>query len=122
MVVDLLRRLEIKMKVKEIVEKLDLKVLCGENYIDKEIEGAYTCDLLSWVMSHGNKGNVWITVQVHPNVVAVASLLEFSCIVIPEDIEVEPVSLAKAEGEGIPILRSKESAYTISGKLKEMGL
>jgi serine kinase of HPr protein (carbohydrate metabolism regulator) len=110
------------MKVRDIVDRLDLKVLAGEGFIDKEIAGAYTCDLLSWVMSHGNRGNAWVTVQVHPNIVAIAVLLEFSCIIIPEEIEVEKISLEKAEVEGIPILHSKENAFTICGKLKEMGL
>lgn len=110
------------MKVKDIIEKLELKILCGEKDIEKTVAGAYTCDLLSWVMSHGNKGNAWVTVQVHPNVVAIAVLLEFSCIIIPENIEVEPVSLQKAEEEGIPVLQSKDDAYTICGKLKGMGL
>ena len=110
------------MKVKEIVEKLNLKVLCGSDYLHKEIEGAYTCDLLSWVMSHGNKGNAWITVQVHPNVVAVAVLLELSCVIIPEDIEVDEISIQRAQSEGIPILVSKENAYSICSKLNELGI
>lgn len=110
------------MKVKDIVESLKLKVLCGEEFLEKEVEGGYTCDLLSWVMSHGNKGNAWVTVQVHPNVIAIAVLLEFSCIIIPEDIEVEGVSIEKAIGEGIPILQASESAFTICGKLKDLGI
>lgn len=109
-------------RVRDLVEKLDLKVLCCKDYLEKEVQGAYTCDLLSWVMSHGNKGNAWITVQVHPNVVAVAVLLEFSCIIIPEEIGVEEISLQKAESEGIPILVSKENAYSICSKLSELGI
>ena len=110
------------MKVKDIVKELNLIVLSGQSNLEKEIEGAYTCDLLSWVMSHGNKGMAWVTVQVHPNVVAIAVLLEFSCIIIPEDIPVEKISLEKSEAEGIPILMSSESAYSICGKLKKMGI
>lgn len=110
------------MKVRDIVEKLELSVVCGEAFLDKEVSGAYTCDLLSWVMSHGVKNNIWITVQVHPNVVAVAVLLEFSCIIIPENIDVEAVSVAKAESEGIPILRSDKNGYEICKVLSEMGI
>ena len=110
------------MKVREIVDQLGLKVLCGEEKLENEIAGGYTCDLLSWVMSHGNKGDAWITVQVHPNVIAVAVLLEFSCIIIPESIEVEPTSIAKAKDEGIPVLQAKDSAFIICGKLKELGV
>jgi serine kinase of HPr protein (carbohydrate metabolism regulator) len=110
------------MKVKEIVNKLNLKVICGEENLEKEVTGGYTCDLLSWVMSHGNSGDAWITVQVHPNVIAVAVLLEFSCIIIPEDIEVEATSIAKAKEAGIPILQGTDSAYEICGKLKGLGI
>lgn len=110
------------MKVKDIIEGLNLNIICGEAFVDKEISGAYTCDLLSWVMSHGCKNNIWVTVQVHPNVVAVAVLLEFSCIIIPENIDVEAVSKQKAESEGIPILSSKDNGYVICKKLSEMGI
>jgi serine kinase of HPr protein (carbohydrate metabolism regulator) len=110
------------MKVSEIVNKLNLSVICGEERLGNEVTGGYTCDLLSWVMSHGSSGDAWITVQVHPNVIAVAVLLEFSCIIIPESIEVEATSIAKANEAGIPILQSKDSAYEICGKLKELGV
>jgi serine kinase of HPr protein (carbohydrate metabolism regulator) len=110
------------MKIKEIVDKLGLKIICGEENLENEITGGYSCDLLSWVMSHGSKGDAWITVQVHPNVIAVAVLLEFSCIIIPESIEVEPTSMLKAKNEGIPILQSKDSAFEICGKLKGLGV
>lgn len=111
-----------KMKVKEMAEKLGCKILTGEEGLDKDVEGVYVSDLLSWVMSHGNKSNVWITVQIHPNVVAVATLLEFSCILVPEGIEVEKVTIEKAIQEKIPVLQAMDSAYTLCGKLKEFGI
>ena len=110
------------MKVKDIIKKLNLKVLSGENKIENDIEGVYINDLLSYVMAHGNKNNIWITVQIHPNIVAVASLAEFSCIIIPENISVEKITVEKAEQEGICILQSTEDAYTICGRLKEVGI
>lgn len=108
------------MIVKDIIEKLNLKVLAGEAGINNEVNGVYCCDLLSWVMSHGNKSNAWITVQVHPNIVAVALLLEFSCIIIPEEIEVEKATLDKAENENIPVLQSMESGYKICTSLNKL--
>lgn len=110
------------MKVKDIIEKLQLKVLAGSEGLENEAAGVYISDLLSWVMSNGNKGNVWITVQAHPNIIAVASLLEFSCIIVPEDVEIEEITVEKANGENIPILQSNESGYELCSKLKELGL
>jgi serine kinase of HPr protein (carbohydrate metabolism regulator) len=110
------------LKTENIIKELGLTVLAGGNALEKDINGIYCCDLLSWVMSHGSRGNAWITVQIHPNVVAVASLLEFSCIIVPELIDVEKVTLEKANQENIPILQSKENAYKICSMLHDLGL
>ena len=110
------------MKVKDICEKLGLKLLGGAEGLDRDAQGVYICDLLSWVMSHGFKGNVWITVQTHSNIIAVASLLDMSCIIIPEEIEVEADTVKKADEEGIPLLVSNQSAFDISKILIELGV
>lgn len=110
------------MKVREIADKLGLKPLTEDCGLERQITGAYCGDLLSWVMSHGSKDNIWVTVQVHPNIVAVAVLVEFSCIIIPEEIEVDKITLEKARQEGIAILHSRDNAYEICGKLKAEGV
>ncbi len=110
------------MKVREIVENLKLKPLTGEVGLDREVQGAYCGDLLSWVMSHGLRNNIWITVQVHPNIVAVAVLVEFPCIIIPEEIEVDNITLEKARNEGIAILHSPDNAFEICSRLKAAGV
>lgn len=110
------------MKVKDLIDALNLTSKTGDTGLDNDASMIYCCDLLSWVMSHGSKGNIWITVQVHPNIVAVASLLEFSCIIVPENIEVDPVTIAKAKEQNIPILQSELNAVELCYKLKELGV
>ncbi|GFR34600.1 DRTGG domain-containing protein [Thermobrachium celere] len=110
------------MKVRDIVNALSFEVLAGEEGLDREVKGVYTCDLLSWVMSHGKQNNAWITVQVHPNIIAVATLLEFSCVIIPEEIEVEESTIKKANDEKIPVLKSKLNAYEICIELNKLGV
>lgn len=110
------------MIVSEVVERAGLKVLAGESGLSKELTGVYICDLLSWVMAHGEKGDAWITVQTHSNIVAVAVLLELSCIIIPEEIEVEEDTLKKAEEEGIPMLQSALGAYELAKYFCKLGI
>lgn len=110
------------MKVSDASEKMGLKLLTGGAGMDKELTGAYICDLLSWVMSHGKKGDAWITVQTHSNIIAVALLLELGCIIVPEGIEVEGDTLEKADAEGIPVFQSGLSAYGIAKELCKMGI
>lgn len=102
------------MKIKELVDSLQLKVLTNNKGLDKEISGVYICDLLSWVMSHANKGDIWITVHTHINIVAVALLVEIACIIVPEGIEVEESTINKANEEGIVLLSSDKTAYQIA--------
>jgi len=99
------------MRVAELAARLDAKIITGDNGTDREIKGVYCCDLLSWVMSHADKGSAWITVHTHMNIVAVAVLTELSCIIIPEGIEAEEATVRKAAEEGIPILSTGLTAY-----------
>lgn len=110
------------MTVKEMCEKLGLRPLTGECGMDREVSGAYIGDLLSWVMAHAQKGDVWITIQTHTNIIAVASLLELSSIIISEDAEVEEETIKKAVDENIPVLVSAQSAFMISKGLINAGL
>jgi serine kinase of HPr protein (carbohydrate metabolism regulator) len=110
------------MKVVDAGEKLGMKLLAGGEGLNKELTGVYICDLLSWVMSHGKKGDAWITVQTHSNIIAVAVLLELGCVIVPEGIEVEAETLQKAENEGIPVFQSNNSAYELAKELYKMGI
>lgn len=109
------------MTVNELAKLIDARLLnaaAGEN----EVQCGYACDLLSWVMAHGSDGMAWITVQTHMNVIAVASLHEMSCVIIPEGIAVEQEVLDKAAEEGIAVLGTGLDAYRICGKMAEAGI
>ena len=108
------------MKVKDIVDKLELSVLGGSAGLQNEITGAYTCDLLSDVMGNIEDGNVWITLQTHKNVMAVASLRDSSAIILVRGYQPEADMLEKANEEGLPVLSTKMGAFEVSGKLYQL--
>jgi hypothetical protein len=110
------------MKVRDLVQGMNCVVLAGESQLERDVNGGYVCDLLSWVMAHGQNGMAWITVQTHVNIIAVASLLDLACVIIPENIRVDAATIAKAEEEGIPLLSSSKSAFELCGKMHEMGI
>ena len=62
------------MTVRELAAALDLSTLTGQGHLDREVTGGYASDLLSCVMAGARAGDVWVTLQGHANVVAVASL------------------------------------------------
>lgn len=78
---------------------------------DKEISGAYIGDLLSWVMGKASPSNAWITIMSNVNVIAVATLVDVSCIVLAEDVVFDEELLTVAMEKGVNVLSTSLSAY-----------
>jgi serine kinase of HPr protein (carbohydrate metabolism regulator) len=108
------------MKIREIIEKLQLKALAGQENLDVDVTGGYTSDLLSDVIANSNEGNLWITLQIHQNTIAVARLKDLAGIIIVNNREPDEDTLKKANEENVPVLCSQEMAFEISGKLYEL--
>lgn len=108
------------MTVKDLKEKLGLIVFSGETGLDKTIEGGYVSDLLSDVMGHAEMNNVWVTLQTHKNIMAIASLKELSAIVLVKGLAPDEDCIKQSNEEGIPILGTKEETFEITGKIYEL--
>jgi predicted transcriptional regulator len=108
------------MTVQEITEALNLTIYTTGTGMEREIEGGYVSDLLSDVMGFAREGEVWITLQSHVNVVAIASLKELAAIILVKDIKPNEAVLKKAEEEGIPVLGTGEETFIVSGKLFQL--
>lgn len=110
------------MKLRELVKKFNLEAKCAANGLDRKIEGGYVSDLLSDVIANGKAGDLWVTLQIHQNIVAVASLNNLAAIVIVNGRQPEENTIEKAENEGIPIMVSKMSAFELVGRLYSAGI
>ena len=105
------------MKIEDLVQALQLEVKCGKDYLNREVTGGYTGDLLSDVMGNAREGYIWITRQVHQNIVAVASLKELAGLILINSCQPAPDTLEKAEAEKIPVMVSGLPAFEISGQI-----
>jgi len=103
------------MNVKELAVKANLKIISGEMGLGAKIKGGYTCDLLSDVMGHAEQGYVWITLQTHKNVMAIASLKDLAAIILVKGLTPETDTLEQSNEENIPILSTELEAFEISG-------
>ena len=98
------------MTVNNLAEKIGLKPLllpCGE----REVNGVYCGDLLSWVMGRAECDNAWITIMSNVNVVAVASLLDVSCVILAEGVNLDEDAQKAAAEKQINVLVSDKSTY-----------
>ncbi len=110
------------MTVNEIIKKLKLKVRAGKNNLDAEITGGYSSDLLSDVLANSKQGNIWITLQIHKNIIAIASMKELCGIIIINSREPEKETISKAEEENLPVLISEMPAFELIGRLYTLGI
>ena len=108
------------MKVDEIL-KLEIKQI--NNVTTKNnIDSVYIGDLLSFVMANGKEGALWITVQKHINVVAVAQLNDFSGILFVQNSYPDEDTIIKATELEIPLFISNKDAFSIIRDLISLGL
>ncbi len=84
--------------------------------------GGYTSDLLSCVMANAIHQGVWVTLQAHANIVAVAALLDLCAVIITEGAMPDPATIAKANQEGVVLLSTPKPSFCVVGKLWEMGI
>jgi len=110
------------MKLQEIIDSLSLKVETPSADLDKEVSGAYVSDMMSDVMGNAKDGFLWITIQVHLNIIAVASLKNLSGIILVNNRVPAEDTLKKAIEENIPIMTTPLSAFDLVGMLYGLGL
>ena len=96
------------MKLEEIVKTVGMRV--------------ETSDLLSDVMANSKEGDIWVTLQVHPNIIAVATLKELAGIIIVQGKKPDEETIKKAQQEGVPLMVTEFQAFEIIGKLYQLGI
>jgi hypothetical protein len=111
------------MNLQEIIDSLELHLLTDQkDFSQVVLTSGYSADLLSCVMSGAKHQSVWVTLQCHNNIVAVAALLDLTAIIITEGAQPEPETIAKANEENVTLFSTSKRSFEICGRLWQMGL
>lgn len=111
------------MTLKDIIETLHLTVLTEQkDFAAIRPTSGYTSDMLSCVMAGAQHDGVWITLQAHNNIVAVAAMLGLSAVIITEDAQPESATIQKANQEEVVLLSTPKQSFDVAGRLWEMGI
>lgn len=103
------------MDINSIIDSLNLTIFSSGK--EKIVENGYTSDLLSVVLAKAPKKSLWITVQRHLNIIAVASIRELTGIIICNNLIPDEEVIKKSNEEGLWLLGTDLDPFTISGKL-----
>ena len=109
------------MIVQDLVAELGLQVHSAGD-VQRAVTGGYSSDLLSCVMAGAKAGNVWVTLQAHPNVVAVASLLDLAAVVVSEGVVPDMETIERAQENGVTVLSSPATSYALVARLATLGI
>lgn len=110
------------MLLTELIERLGLEQRTGAAPEGVEVTGGYSSDLLSDVIGNARAGSIWVTIQIHQNIVAVGTLLGLSAIVIAGGAQPEEKTIEKANEEGVRILTTDTNAFNVAGMIYEQGI
>lgn len=109
--------------LQDLIDTLGLTVLTQPQDFSQLLpQGGYASDLLSCVMAGACHQGVWVTLQAHGNIVAVAALLDLVAIIITEGAAPDETTIARANAEGIALLSTNQPSFAIVGRLWELGL
>ena len=106
----------------DVIEKLSLEAVSSLGELNRPVTGGYATDLLSCAMRGAKKDFLWVTLQSHVNVIAVAGLLNLSAVVITEGNRPSPETIAQAEKEKVILLLTPKDTFSIVGQLHLLGI
>ncbi len=101
----------------QVRDALGAQILVGNDLARRPVAGGYACDMLSWVMSHAQPTDVWMTILNSINVIAVAVLTDCACVLLTEGVELPPDVAARAQDKGVVVLGTQASTYEASAQL-----
>jgi hypothetical protein len=107
-------------KLNEVIKRLGLAICTHPEKGEVEVTGGYAGDLLSDVIANSEAGNVWVTIQIHPNIVAVAVLKDLAAVILANGREPQDDTMGKAREQGVTLATSRLPVFELAGRLYEM--
>ena len=108
------------MTLREMATALELTIVSDTAALDEPLAGGYVSDLLSHVMGQAKAGQVWVTMQAHQNIVAVASLVGLGAVIVTSGVMPEELTVKKAIDQEVALCMTNLSTYEVAGRLYQL--
>ncbi len=110
------------MKISQMQELLEARVLCCEENIGKHVYSACGCDLMSDVLAFVKDQAVLLTGLVNPQVIRTAEMMDMICVVFVRSKVPTQEMIDLARESGIVLMVSDKRLYEACGLLYSNGL
>jgi len=110
------------MDIKEICDIVGAKVVCGEQFMDKQIENGFASDLMSDVLTLDTDDLLLITGLTNMQTLRTAEMADVSCVLFVRDKRVTNEMKKLALENEMVLLECKYSMFKTIGMLYQAGL
>lgn len=110
------------MKISTLKELLDADILCGEEFLERDVHSACGSDMMSDVLAFVKDQAVLMTGLVNLQVIRTAEMMDMICIVFVRSKRPTPEMIEAANDSGIVLLATKKRMYDACGTLYVNGL
>lgn len=110
------------MKISEIRDLLDAKVVAGEDVLGHDVTSACCSDMMSDVLAYVKDQGVLITGLVNPQVIRTANMMDMVCVVFVRSKVPTEEMIELAKECGIAVMCTAKRAFEASGILYSAGL
>jgi len=110
------------MRLKDVAETLNGRIVCGKDQIDKEVEFAFASDLMSDVLTVQKDNMILLTGLANVQALRTAEMSDISCIVLVRNKKATEDMLKLGKESGIVIIECSCSMFKASGMLYNNGL
>jgi hypothetical protein len=112
----------VNMKLKDVAEMLNGRIVCGKEQLDKEIEFAFSSDLMSDVLTIQKDNMLLLTGLANVQALRTAEMSDICCIVLVRNKKASEDMLRLGKESGIVIIECPCSMFKASGLLYNNGL
>lgn len=110
------------MKLAEVQKAIEAEVLCGAEWLDREVWSACGSDLMSDVLAFTKEQTLLLTGLTNIQVIRTAEISDLACILFVRGKRPGHDVIELARKKGIPLLLTKRSMYEACGLLYRDGL
>ena len=110
------------MTVRDIKDILGARVICGEEFLDKEVHSACGSDMMSDVLAYVKDQALLLTGLLNPQVIRTAMMMDMRCIVFVRNKLPDEETVELAGKHRIAVLATENRLFEACGKLYAAGL
>lgn len=110
------------MKLSEVRDILNAKILTGEEFLEKEVNSACGCDLMSDVLAFVKDKALLLTGLMNPQVIRTAEMMDIETIVFVRGKQPDEAIIGMAKMKDMTIMSTEYPLFIASGLLYSNGL